>query len=62
MEARSSLFLPFKNLGLIIIDEEHENSYKQQEPSPRYHARDSAIILSKITQIKNYTWILQPHQ
>ena len=43
--ARSSLFLPFKNLGLIIIDEEHENSYKQ--PSPRYHARDSAIILSR---------------
>ena len=46
--ARSSLFLPFKNLGLIIIDEEHENSYKQQEPSPRYHARDSAIILSRL--------------
>jgi primosomal protein N' (replication factor Y) len=50
--ARSSLFLPFKNLGLIIIDEEHENSYKQQEPSPRYHARDSAIILSRLHKSK----------
>ena len=50
--ARSSLFLPFKNLGLIVIDEEHENSYKQQEPSPRYHARDSAIVLSKLHKSK----------
>ncbi|MDC3219351.1 primosomal protein N', partial [Flavobacteriaceae bacterium] len=48
----SSVFLPFKNLGLIIVDEEHEISYKQQEPSPRYNARDSAIYLSKINKLK----------
>lgn len=44
--ARSSLFLPFHNLGLVIIDEEHDGSYKQHDPSPRYHARDSAIMLA----------------
>ena len=44
---RSSIFLPFKNLGLIIIDEEHENTYKQYDPSPRYNARDAAIVLAK---------------
>jgi len=49
---RSSLFLPFTHLGLIIIDEEHEASYKQQDPAPRYHARDAALILSRIHQAK----------
>ena len=45
--ARSSVFLPFKRLGLIVIDEEHESSFKQYDPSPRYHARDVAFRLSK---------------
>ncbi len=49
---RSSLFLPFSNLGLIIIDEEHDSSYKQQDPAPRYHARDSAIYLGHIHNAK----------
>lgn len=44
--SRSSLLLPFKNLGLIIIDEEHDSSYKQQDPAPRYHARDAAAYLA----------------
>ena len=44
--ARSSVFLPFRNLGLIIIDEEHESSFKQNEPAPRYHGRDAAIMLA----------------
>ena len=43
---RSSLFLPFKDLGLIIVDEEHENTYKQQDPAPRYHARNAALVLA----------------
>ncbi len=45
---RSSIFLPFNNLGLIIIDEEHENSYKQYDPAPRYNARDSALMLARM--------------
>ena len=46
--ARSSLFLPYDNLGLIIVDEEHDPSYKQHQPTPRYHARDAAIYLANI--------------
>ncbi|MDG1503606.1 MAG: primosomal protein N' [Flavicella sp.] len=50
--ARSSLFLPFSNLGLVIVDEEHETSYKQFDPAPRYHARDAAILLAQLHQAK----------
>lgn len=50
--ARSSIFLPFRNLGLVIVDEEHENSFKQYDPSPRYQARDSAIVLAHLHQAK----------
>ena len=46
--ARSAVFLPFQRLGLVIVDEEHETSYKQQDPAPRYHARSAAIMLSQI--------------
>ncbi len=49
---RSSIFLPFQNLGLIIIDEEHETTYKQQEPAPRYHARNSALFLGTMLKAK----------
>ena len=47
--ARSAVLLPFQNLGLVIIDEEHETSYKQQDPMPRYHARSAAIMLAQLT-------------
>ena len=50
--ARSSVFLPFNNLGLIIVDEEHEQSFKQFDPAPRYHARDTAIVLAKFHEAK----------
>ena len=49
---RSAIFLPFNNLGLVIVDEEHDGSYKQQDPSPRYNARDSAIILAGLHKAK----------
>ncbi len=45
---RSAVFLPFQRLGLVIIDEEHENSFKQQDPSPRYHARSVAIVMAQM--------------
>ena len=50
--ARSALFLPFNNLGLIIVDEEHEQTFKQQDPAPRYHARDAAIVLANAHHAK----------
>jgi len=50
--ARSSLFLPFSKLGLIIVDEEHEPSFKQYAPSPRYNGRDSAVVLAKLHNAK----------
>lgn len=50
---RSSVFLPFTNLGLIIIDEEHEASYKQYDPAPRYHARDTALVLARMHHAKS---------
>ncbi len=50
--ARSSLFLPFHNLGFIICDEEHDTSYKQQDPAPRYNGRDAAIYLASLTNSK----------
>ena len=51
--ARSAIFLPFRRLGLIIIDEEHETSFKQQDPAPRYHARDTAIMLAAAASSPN---------
>ena len=50
--ARSAVFLPFQNLGLVIVDEEHETSYKQQDPMPRYHARSTAIVLAQMSGAK----------
>ena len=49
---RSAIFLPFDNLGLILVDEEHEASYKQFDPTPRYHARDAAMVLARTHQAK----------
>lgn len=51
---RSAFFvvLPFSNLGLIVVDEEHETSYKQFEPSPRYNARDASVVLGHLHQAK----------
>lgn len=50
--ARSAVFLPFQKLGLVIVDEEHETSFKQQDPAPRYHARSAAIVLASMYQAK----------
>lgn len=50
--ARSSIFLPYHNLGLVIVDEEHETSFKQFDPAPRYHARDAAIVLASLFNSK----------
>lgn len=50
--ARSSVFLPFQQLGLIIVDEEHESSFKQYDPSPRYNARDAALVLARLHDAK----------
>lgn len=50
--ARSALFLPFVNLGFIVVDEEHEQTFKQVDPAPRYHARDAAIVLAHLHQAK----------
>jgi primosomal protein N' (replication factor Y) len=50
--ARSSLFLPFQDLGLVIVDEEHDPSFKQQDPAPRYHARDAAIYYASLFNAK----------
>lgn len=50
--ARSAVFLPFQRLGLVVIDEEHESSYKQQDPAPRYHARSVAIVMAQMLGAK----------
>jgi len=50
--ARSAIFLPFNNLGLVIVDEEHESSFKQVDPAPRYNARDMSVVLAKIHKAK----------
>ncbi|MCX6276055.1 MAG: primosomal protein N' [Bacteroidetes bacterium] len=50
--ARSALFLPYSDLGLVIVDEEHDSSYKQNDPAPRYHGRDAALVLAKMFSAK----------
>jgi len=50
--ARSSIFLPFRDLGLVIVDEEHEGSFKQQDPAPRYNGRDAALVLASLFKAK----------
>lgn len=50
--ARSALFLPYSNLGLVIVDEEHDSSYKQNDPAPRYNGKDSALVLAKMSGAK----------
>ena len=50
--ARSAILLPFTNLGLVIVDEEHDSSYKQVDPAPRYHARDAAVVLGNLHKAK----------
>ena len=50
--ARSSIFLPFQDLGLIIVDEEHESTFKQYDPSPRYNARDCSLVLASLFKAK----------
>ncbi len=52
LSARSGIFLPYSNLGLIIVDEEHDTSYKQHDPAPRYHARDAALVLANMHNAK----------
>ena len=59
--ARSAVFLPFQRLGLVIVDEEHETSYKQQEPAPRYHARSAAIMLGAKTLLGTATPSLESY-
>ena len=58
--ARSAIFLPFNDLGLIIVDEEHESSYKQFDPAPRYQARDAAIVFGTATPCKIITRFSNP--
>ena len=59
--ARSAVFLPFQRLGLVIVDEEHETSYKQQDPMPRYHARSAAIMLGVKTLLGTATPALESY-
>ena len=58
--ARSAVFLPFQRLGLVIVDEEHETSYKQQDPMPRYHARNAAIVLAQMFGAKTVAGTATP--